>query len=366
MKKELTSNQVASLICLCSISIKISMLPGYMSSIAGGDFWLVTIGMFLAELISFFIILEVAKKIPNKTFFQIVGENFNLPIRKIVEVIFLIFFIFKTVLSIYETNIFIKTTIYETFNEWIFLLTFMVFLIYMSSKDHKILGRASELVIYIAISGAVISLMLSVLEIDLSNVLPLFSNGVKPLLDCAGKTSFWFNDYLIFLMLMGNIKFEKNSIKRIVVSYSLTAMFITLFFITFYCLFKNTTTIHNTAISYVSHYIPRFNGFRLDWLSDILWIFVQVFTTGIWFYFTKVSFCNLFKVKPKNNMMPIAFALILIFIIDILQIPSNKYVMFLGNYCWWIMLIMSQLPLLMFICFKFGKRRKYYENALEE
>lgn len=366
MKKQLTANQVSNMVLLCSIGLKIAILPGYMSSIANKDFWLVTIVMTIFELLSYIAILEVAKKIPNKTFFQVLEDNFNFPVRKIVEALFFIFFILKTILNIYECENFIKETIYEDFNEWIFLPVFLLFIIYVANKDFNVLGRSSELVVYLAYAAMIISLMLSIIDIDISNILPIMPNGILPLFKCSAKSSFWFGDYLIFLLLMGNIKYEKGSSRKIIGGYVITISFIVLYFITFNCLFNNTTPIRNTAISDVSHYIPHLNDFRLDWLSDILWVFVELFTSAIWFFMAKITFCNLFGIDNKNKIVSFSFAGVIIFLLNVLQLPVNKYVTFLGTYCVWITGVMSLTPLFIIYCYKIGKRRKYYENALEK
>ncbi|MBQ7308097.1 MAG: GerAB/ArcD/ProY family transporter [Clostridia bacterium] len=363
MKKQLTINQASTLIFLCSIAMKISILPGYMSTTAKEDFWLVTLLMFITEILTLLIIWNIAKRNPEKTFFELIGENFNIPIKKIVEIMLLIFILLKTLLSIYQTKIFIRNTIYEEFNEWIFLLTFVVFLIFVANNSYTSLGRTSEIVVYSAFVAIIISLMLSVLEIDISNILPLFPNGIFPLVDSFGKSSMWFGDYLLLLVFMGNIKFEKQSIKRFYVYYGIMILFVIIFFITFNCLYKNTTSIHQTAISDVSHFIPRFNDFRLDWISDILWIFVQVFTCGIWFSVSKNLFCHTFNIKKYDYLVPIGFSIIVILVMNLLQIQINNYVNFLGTYCFWITSILSQLPFILFIVKKINKRRKKYENA---
>ena len=275
----------------------------------------------------------------------------------------LIFILLKAILSIYQTKIFIRNTIYEEFNEWFFILTFVVFLIFMANKNYTTLGRVSEIIIYTLVVSAIISLMLSVLEIDLSNILPMFSNGIFPILDSFGKSSMWFGDYLLLLLFMGNIKFEKQSIKRFYWYYVGMIIFTIIFFITFNCLYKNTTSIHQTAISDVSHYIPRFNDFRLDWISDILWIFIQIFTCGIWFMVSKDLFCKTFNIKKYNEYVPIFFSLVIILIVNIFHIPINNYVNFLGDYCFWITSILSQIPFVLFVFQKINKRRKKYENA---
>ena len=76
MKKQLTINQVSALICLCSVAMKISILPGYMSTTAKNDFWIVTIGMFIMEILSLLMIWSIAKKNPDKTFFELISVDF--------------------------------------------------------------------------------------------------------------------------------------------------------------------------------------------------------------------------------------------------------------------------------------------------
>ena len=374
--KKITANQTLTLICLCSISVKIASLPGYMSTIAKGDFWLVALGIFISEIISLWIILDISSKVRDKTFFDLIKENISSKLSKLIEILFSIFFIVKTLICIYETEIFIKNTIYEDFNEWIFLFVFLLFLIYVSKKNYMVLGRVGELIIWVAIAGGVISLMLSVLEIDISNILPIIlKNDITTLLNCAGKSSFWFGDYLIFFILMGNIKFDEDTsknIKRILIGYSVMALFIILLFIVFECLFKNVTTIYETAISGVSHYIPRFNDFRIDWLSDIMWVIVQIYSSAVWFFLSKITLNNLFNINnSKNNIkdiyIPIIFSISIIIVFNIVKVPLNIFENFIGNNFWWVTLILSQMPLLTFICYKIYKRRNMKnENAIKE
>ena len=366
MEKQLTSNQISRIVIITSLGLKISVLPAFMASVAGNDFWITAAGVFIMEIFTFLFVLKIAEKVPGKTFFKIIEENLGKWVMKIIQIIFVLFFLFKTVLSIYESGLFVKYAIYEDFNEIIFLFIFSLFLLFFVRSNLRTIGRAAEIMIFIAVSASIISLMVSVLEIDPTEILPVMTKGVKPLISCAGKSSFWFGDYLIFLLMMGNVKFEKNSVRRTVVSYVMMSVILVLFFITFACLFKNTMNVHMTAVSDVSHYIPRFSDFRMDWVSDILWIFVCFFSSGVWFFCFKWSFDELFDIKSNSLIVPVVFCICVIVFIYFLKIPVTRYVEFLSDYGWVIAAIMSQLPVMFFVCFKIGKRRKYYANVLKE
>ena len=365
MNKTITANQTLCMILLSSLSMKISILPAIMSTCVGSDIWLILIGISVIEFVSFFCIIKVAEKNPDKTFFQILGQT-NKTLMKFIEILFISFFIFKTILSVYETKIFIKTTIYEEFNDWIFIVTFLGYLFYISTKDSNILGRMGEIVIYSALIGCFISLMLSILEIDITAILPIFKNELSSYVYCIKNRSFWFGDYLIFLFLMGSIKFEDSSTKRIMISYILMSIFLILFFLTFVCLFENTTSIHLVAISDVGHYFPRFNDFRLDWVSDIAWIIVDLYATGVYFYISKVLICDFIKVKNKNILVPIVLCFLIFTILNVFQIPLNKYINFIDDYLFWLPIIIFQLPIIIIICNIILRRRKRYEYAVKE
>ena len=366
MEKQLSSNQISRIICIASLGLKISVLPAFMSSIAQNDFWITAIVVFVMEIFTFLFILKKTEKFPGKTFFDIIQENLGKVISKIVMVIFVLFFLFKAVLSVYVSGLFIKYTVYEDFNEFIFLFIFLLYLIYFVRSDLRVIGRASELIIYVAVVASIISLMLSVVEIDINNIFPVLTNGLSPVLECMSKSSFWFGDYLIFLFMMGNFSFEKNSVRKVIISYIMMAVILVIFFITFHCLFKNTSAVHMTAVSDVSHYIPRFSDFRLDWVSDILWIFVCFFASGIWLFCFKWSFDKLFNIKKYTLTTPIVFCICMFILVYFLKIPVTRYVEFLSKYGWYIAVITSQLPIMFLVCFKIGKRKNYYAKKLKE
>ena len=364
MKKELTMHQAIIIICLCSVTLKITILPAYMSTFCGGNFWIVTLMIFISETISLALIVDMAKRCPDKTFFEILESGFGKWIKTAIGIIFLVFFIFKMILVIYETEIFIKSSIYENFNEWLFFLAFLLFVVYVASKSFSTLGRVSELMMYLVIGGAVISLMLSVIEVNFSDILPITDISLKSMLDCGGKASFWFGDYLIFLMMTGNIKYEDKPVSKFVKGYMFVGVFVVALYIIFNCLFKNVTTIHQTAISDVSHYMPRFNDFRLDWVGDIMWIFCQMFSACIWVCVTRLAVLKTVKIKNKNLFILFIFMILVLFIIDVFHIAVYDYINFIATYFWWIPILVTQTPLLMFLGLKKRRKEKNEPDAI--
>lgn len=370
MKKELSVNQVIVILCLSLISLKVIILPSLLAEVSQQDLWITASVIFLTEIVTLYFLIQMGKKYPDKTFFEIIQSAFGKPISIVCAIVVLIYYFFKTLLAIYDTQTFINVTLYHSEDWLIFIIPLVLLMVYVASKSFMTIGRVAEIMVYIVFFGGIVSFLISLFEVDFTNIMPVLSQGINPIFNGVMKCNFWFGDYFIFILMMGRIKNDKKMTLRIVLWYAITCIFLVLFLICFYCLFERASTLHKIAVSDLGHFVPQFNQFRLDWIADIVWGTSEIFQCTIGMFLIKTCFNVIFPTKnnakyiDKSSVFLVILGGLFIYLAKISSISMNSLINFIQTYCGILTGIMNILPTLLFIAIlilkKKNKKKNYY------
>ncbi len=299
------------------------------------------------------------KQNPNSTFVDIMSSVFCKTFAKIVMFVLFIYFLIKTFLMMKSTFNFFTKVIYDELN-WIFYLISTLFFMYFAlHKSFKIYGRVGEIIFWVVFISINIVLLITSFTMDLTNLLPLFNNGIEPIASTGVRCAYIFGDYTVIIVMMGNINYTNQTSTKII-GYAFLAMNTVInIFIVFLCNFGYTTVNQSLAISDLSLYIDlAVSVSRLEWFGVFAWTITLVTQLVIYAHCTKFSLeallpKKLVKISPHIVLIPLAIAFC--FSTLSLHVLINNFL----TYPWGIAAIIVQagIPILLLIASTVQQRR---------
>ena len=272
MKKLLTTQQAGLIIILFTVALKLSVLPAMMYDYSGSNSYITCLIALGFDLIFTIVILVIMKKMPNITFFELITKTLSKPVAIIIYIFLYLYFFVKALITFLELHDYFIASLFEELNPIFFLITLIPLLMYLFRRDFRNLGRVLQICFWPVALGLTFTLIYPVQDMELTNLLPLFQDGFYPIYRGLSHTTFAFGDHIILLMLMGHIKYEKNTTKKLLF-YTTTALgFVFNFFVVFVGSFGETAVNQTLALGE----LPLHNPYpatigRLEWLTIIIW-----------------------------------------------------------------------------------------------
>ena len=372
--KLLTTNQVCAIIILVTIGNKLLSLPGLMYGTLNTDaLWIVLLN-FIGAFFIFYMFAYICKKYPNVTFKQFITKHLGNVGYVMILVLFTLYYLIKLVLTLNEGEVFLSETIYVGFSSALYIIPMSLVAGFFVYKGVKVIARTNEMMVKLIVIGLIITIGLSLPNVKLDTLLPLFVHSADEMLYAYNHTSIWFGSYFMLFIFMGKIELSKNFVSKVLKSYLLTAFLIFLFFVTFYSVFGPSSIVHQFAVNDVVTLTPQLSSLiKIDWFTVFFYSIALILNSIIQLYFIFYSVGEIFKVKNSKSAVTIYISL---FTLAYLLLPYNtkQIVQFvcdtIGIYASLLNLI---VPLIIFIVLlttnkEYSKQKelKFYGRSLEK
>lgn len=308
--KEVSTRQTAIILSISIISLKFLIFPAIISQNSQNNAYLTVLFSVIVDLLFFFIILFVMKKYPNLSFFQILENGIGKILSRIVAFLLAIYFFLKLIVAIKEMHNYLYELLFESFSWYYFIFPTIALIVFMAFCGARGLGRGIEFLFPILIVITIITILMPINSMHFDNLLPFMPDGLGPIVSSALKTNFAFGDYFILCILMGKVKYEKKSTKKILKYVIITELFVFLFYVLFICVLGNIAVNESLAVNDIPLYsnISSING-RLEWASTLIWTAIMLFQAAILLYCCSECFNHTFSFVHKNiNMFLICLA----------------------------------------------------------
>lgn len=337
---------------------KIIVLPSFVAGFAKESLWISILLNFLLDGLMLFFTLKISDKFKGLTFFQILKENLGDIPTKIILFFYALYFIVKAYVPILEQKSFIEIALYETTHiVWIFAPIFLISC-FFSYKGLKTVGRVSDLTIWLTAFSFLVLLGLSIPACDISNLLPIIGIPVKNILQGSRFSLLWFFDSTYLLFFLGKFKPKRLTKTKIMLSYLIVSIAVTVFFCILYCEFGPLTERQYFApITMGKYYLSMSNTGRIDYVAGFLLAIVCVFATTLPLVFSSLCLSHVFNFKHKifpclivNGAMAITFFATQNFFFEVFKAILNYGVYFL--------LFMAYAVPLITLFFKKGRAKK--------
>lgn len=367
MKKLVSIRQLTFILILSMVTLKVLVLPSLLSKDIGRDSYVYILLFLLFDFIVLLLFMFIFNKYPELSFYEILQKIFGSVIAKIVMFFFFVFFFIKC-WGVFQTNYnYLNENLYTSLNWLTFSLPILFGVLYMARFGVNAAARLVEVCFPIIVAGFLLSLMVGLYRADFSNLLPFMENGFFSKLPNMFRYSFWFGDYIIFIVFFGNIKQEKKQNLKVLLSVFISIFIVVFFMSIVYAVFDYNASTHSNAISDMLQIIPTASD-----IGNFDWILILIWDIALFLYFTFnalgafYSFRQTFFKKWQN--LTISAIMLLVLVVNVFtNFDIHNGVIFVQNYVWYFCLVVQYaLPILIFL-FSFKlKRRKHAEVYLEK
>ena len=265
MENQIKTRQICALFIAHLPLTKIIVAPAYFANVCAEKLWQPLLILLFLDLLLLLVCLFIFKKHGEKSFYQILHDNYGKIFTNAIFIGYAIFFIIKSIIPIFEQKIFIENTFYETLPQAPVFYPALIIVFYLSLKGFKTFGRVAEITSVITTVGFLLILFLAIPSAKYENILPLFAFSGKNTPICALTALSWFNDGIYLLFFLGSFKRKKGDGLKIFISYLVPFLLIVLFYITFYGIFSFVAESRKVAISEVGIFsVALINVGRFD------------------------------------------------------------------------------------------------------
>ncbi len=199
---------IVSVIASCDVFV-----PSFISQVCEKDCWIAVIIGTISAVIMSTIFINLGLRYPNKTIIQFSCDILGNIFGKVLGFLYIYYFIGISYRVVRElSEIFVIS-----FNPESKIITYATLLIilaaYSLSKGLEVIARLNEFFVPIGIFILIFIGVINIKNMDLTNFLPIFYNGIKPPLKGSFIIQGWLLETFVVLQLTPFIK-EKEKLKK--------------------------------------------------------------------------------------------------------------------------------------------------------
>lgn len=310
---KISYRQLSIVVFMSFISLKFLSLPSFLYLKCGNMSWLVSLVIMILDAIYAFILIGLMKKCDCRNINEFMKKTLGTFLTKII----LIFLLLKFALVIANISkgleFFVIENFYNNFNWILFILPLVALCAFMIYKGIRNIARVNEMFVWAILIGCIYIAFKSIPGIDPYVYIPMFKNGVLPLIDGAYTYITWFGSSTFLIMLFGKVDFKDEKKAKMIIYIILSIALVQFVYFVFYGLFDITSPTHTFAISDISQFSSgRSSIDELSWLVVSLWVVAQALQIALYGYCLMLCIMYLFNIK--NKTIPILIIEIYLFL----------------------------------------------------
>lgn len=367
MTEKINPRQIALFCSMLLFTSKLITLPSlfYQSNGTASIFSLIAI--FFLEIIILYFFIKLKEKNNNISIFDFLYNKIGKFIAKIIIFILFLFFIFKILFILEEKFSFLKQALYGDATIWVYLICVLPVINSLVHKGLNSFSRTLEIFYPFIIAGFLFCTVIWISTTSNFGFDILYNKGLAGFTDSFFSYTFWFGDFLFFIIILDKLKIQKNYGKTIMKFAIFSATLCIIYFLSFFYIFQSSAFYHTDAILDIIQFSSELgNVGKLDIIALTSVMFVLFFQTGMYLYCARDCLCQLIPFREKIQPM---IVLNLIMILGMYMIFNNtnlallltsvylKYLAFLAVY---------GVPILLyFLNNKNNKNKKYYKKSIK-
>ena len=282
MEKKITTNQASLLLVIFTVSLKLSVLPALTCDYAGRSAYIVSFLALLVDFLFTIAVIVIIRKIPEKSFFELIKTTVSKPIAIIIYIFLFFYFFLKLVIALLELHDYYLVTLFEKLDPIYFIITLAFLMLFLFNKNFRTIGRLIEVCFWPLAIGIAFTLIYPIGDLEIVNLLPIFEDGLYPIYHGLFRTTAGYGDFMILFVLMGKISYSKKPIKKILLYFSNIMFFILNFYVIFVGTFEATSVNQSLALAELPLHNPSPTTIgRLEWLTIIMWTAILLIQMAI-------------------------------------------------------------------------------------
>lgn len=368
MRKLVSVRQLVLILIISMVTLKVLLLPSLLAKDIGRDSYIFMLFMLVLDFLVLLILLYIFNKNPDLSFYQVVKKLFGKVGAKIIMFLFFLFFLLKS-WGAFQTNLsYLNENLYTSLDWYIFAFPILITVFFIASFGVNSLARLVEIVCPIIIVGFLGCFAVGLFRADFSSLMPFMEKGFFTHIPTIFRYSFWFGDYMIFIVFFGNVKEEKKATQKISICIIISILIVVFFTAIAYSLFNYNSVTHTNSISDVLQVLPSISDIgSFDWVMVLIWdcslfLFFTLNILGAFYSFRQVFF--------KKHQLMCVFIILAIMLACCVAINFDIFgaINLVRDYgCYFSFAMQYVLPVILFIfSFKIKRRDVNAQATLEK
>lgn len=367
--EKISLRQLKRLLVFDLFSISGLIIP-HIAAIASGKDGIISIVLAtLYAIIYSYFILSFAKLSGGK-FLDYSNANLGKALTFIIGFLYILKLLISCMFAMRLFGEIINETLLEDTDPRIIILVILIVSAYSASKGFEVRARITEVLYFIVIVPIFIFLILGLSKVQLTNLMPLFTNSPGEIISGGYSVFLTYSVLELLLFTSPLIHFKNSDIKRgkkvyhyVIKALAITGVLNVLIFIVTMGILGNTQTGQKLwSMVTIIQIIKLPGGFvqRQDAFILAFWM-LSIFTiVSAFFYYTTLIGKHIFKV-PNRNYLLVPFLLV-IFGTSVLPVETEEFFHYFERYMKYIGIPQSLvLPLIVVLI---GKLRKKSKKAI--
>lgn len=301
---KISYRQLSIVVFMSFISLKFLSLPSFLYLKSGNMSWLVALVLMILDAVYAIILIDLMKKCDCKNINEFMQKTLGTFLTKIILALLLVKFALVVANISKGLEFFVIENFYNDFSWLLFILPLITLCAFMIYKGIRNIARVFEMFVWAILIGCIYIAVKSLPGVDPYIYLPLFKNGVLPLIDSAYTYITWFGSSTFLIMLFGKVDFKDEQKSKMAIYIVLAIVLVQFVYFVFYGLFDITSPTHTFAVSDISQFSSgRSSIDELSWLVVSLWVVAQALQIALYGYCLMLCIMYLFNIK--NRLVPI-------------------------------------------------------------
>ena len=306
--------QMSVMLFMSFISLKFLVLPSALYRYSSNMSWLVVLALMMLDGIYAFLIIGLMRKNQSKNINEFMKETLGPALTKVFLAILAIQFALQIGNITKGLEFFVVENFYNNFSWVLFTLPLVALVGFMMFKGLRNIARVQEMFYLSIVVGCIYIAFKSLSDVDPLVYMPMFKDGMMPLLEGGFRHMNWFGSSTYLIILFGKVDFSNEKKKTPVFYVIFAILLVQLLYFVFFGLFDMTSPTHTFAISDISQFSSSKSFIdELSWLVVSLWVVTQSIQIALYGYCLVITLMFLFKIKSKIVMVTIVDAFILAF-----------------------------------------------------
>lgn len=296
------TSQLVAMALILATTFKVVMLPKYIAKDAGRSAFIVMAIMMAIEFVMYFIVYYSITRIN-----LLQEKNKWLMIPVMISIYMLC--MFKGVVFFGEAISYVASTLFDIGRVAFIILAFLPILAYLVHKGGNTIGRLTQVIVWIIIAAAVISLLFIRIKGNVGSLFPLFDKGVGQTLSACEKYIVWFGDYIpLFTLCVHKIEHGRSRKAWLPITLAVAYIAVVGFFIVFTIIYGNSAEYIDFAFSKVAVFsrISELLG-STDFLAVITWLMMAIIKLSIVLYAGTMALTYFIKSKAVALFINMSF-----------------------------------------------------------
>ncbi len=256
---------------------KLLELPSILSRFVGGDILLPALLQYILQTGVLLALLFVASRSETPLLKRLEERLGKWTV--VVYILYAIYFLFTAVLPLLDIEKFVYAAFYDTSPTLFSFAFFFFFSAFVCARGIKAIGRFSDLSLFLFVIPFAALIVMSLVEADASNLLPIFERRFEHTVSAFTYTTPHFSDAVLLLPLIGNLRYKKGDGTKIACGYGVGAVLSLIFLGVFYSLYSTIAPREHYAFAKIAQYFPA-----LTVIGRIDLIFVYMLSIVLFFY----------------------------------------------------------------------------------